>query len=75
MSVIAIDNNPVRLGCAQNNARIYGVEDRIDFILGDVMTLLPGLKADVVFVSPPWGGPEYLQQPIYDIKEMLPFDG
>lgn len=54
--VIAIDIDPVRLNCARHNARIYGVEDRIEFICGDYMTLLPRLKADVVFLSPPWGG-------------------
>lgn len=54
--VIAIDIDPVRLNCARNNARIYGVEDRIEFICGDYMALIPRLKADVVFLSPPWGG-------------------
>ncbi|KAK3822957.1 MAG: RNA cap guanine-N2 methyltransferase-domain-containing protein [Benniella sp.] len=61
--VIAIDIDPVRLMCAKHNAKIYGVEDRIEFICGDYMTLIPRLKADVVFLSPPWGGPEYLSQP------------
>lgn len=54
--VIAIDIDPVRLMCAKHNAKIYGVEDRIEFICGDYMTLIPRLKADVVFLSPPWGG-------------------
>lgn len=54
--VIAIDIDPVRLECARHNARIYGVEDRIEFICGDFMTLIPKLKADAVFLSPPWGG-------------------
>ncbi|KAF9205675.1 Trimethylguanosine synthase [Haplosporangium sp. Z 27] len=54
--VIAIDIDPVRLMCARHNAKIYGVEDRIEFICGDYMTLIPRLKADVVFLSPPWGG-------------------
>lgn len=57
--VIAIDIDPVRLNCARHNARIYGVEDRIEFICGDYMALLPRLKADVVFLSPPWGGKDF----------------
>ncbi|KAF9355368.1 Trimethylguanosine synthase [Mortierella sp. AD094] len=73
--VIAIDIDPVRLMCARHNARIYGVEDRIEFICGDYMTLIPRLKADVVFLSPPWGGPEYLAQDEFDIKRDIPMDG
>ncbi|OAQ22931.1 S-adenosyl-L-methionine-dependent methyltransferase, partial [Linnemannia elongata AG-77] len=73
--VIAIDIDPVRLACARHNARIYGVEDRIEFICGDYMTLLPRLKADVVFLSPPWGGPGYLAQDVFDIKRDIPMDG
>ncbi|KAG9064637.1 Trimethylguanosine synthase [Linnemannia hyalina] len=73
--VIAIDIDPVRLACARHNARIYGVEDRIEFICGDYMTLLPRLRADVVFLSPPWGGPGYLAQDMFDIKRDIPMDG
>ncbi|KAG9323037.1 hypothetical protein KVV02_001692 [Mortierella alpina] len=73
--VIAIDIDPVRLECAKNNARVYGVEDRIEFICGDYMTLIPGLKADAVFLSPPWGGPGYLAQDEFDLKNDIPMDG
>ncbi|KAG0004249.1 Trimethylguanosine synthase [Entomortierella chlamydospora] len=73
--VIAIDIDPVRLMCARHNAKIYGVEDRIEFICGDYMKLIPRLKADVVFLSPPWGGPEYLAQDEFDIKRDIPMDG
>lgn len=86
--MIAIDNSPVRLALARHNAIIYGVQDRIEFILADfpswakslqstqaskVLTSLgmesgassapraPAIpKIDVVFLSPPWGGPSYL---------------
>ncbi|KAF9168023.1 Trimethylguanosine synthase [Mortierella sp. AD011] len=73
--VIAIDIDPVRLMCARHNAKIYGVDDRIEFICGDYMKLIPRLKADVVFLSPPWGGPEYLAQDEFDIKRDIPMDG
>ncbi|GJJ74671.1 trimethylguanosine synthase [Entomortierella parvispora] len=73
--VIAIDIDPVRLECARHNAKIYGVDDRIEFICGDFMTLIPRLKADVVFLSPPWGGPGYLAQDMFDIKNDIPMDG
>ncbi|KAI9234917.1 MAG: RNA cap guanine-N2 methyltransferase-domain-containing protein [Podila humilis] len=73
--VIAIDIDPVRLECARHNAKIYGVEDRIEFICGDFMTLIPKLKADAVFLSPPWGGPGYLKQDEFNIKTDIPMDG
>ncbi|KAI8086364.1 RNA cap guanine-N2 methyltransferase-domain-containing protein [Halteromyces radiatus] len=73
--VIAIDIDPVKLKCAQHNAKIYGVEDRIEFILGSFYDLAPFLKADVVFLSPPWGGPSYLQEKVYNLKTMMPGNG
>ncbi|KAK7489072.1 hypothetical protein BaRGS_00019733 [Batillaria attramentaria] len=52
--VIAIDIDPEKLRLAKNNAEVYGVADRIEFVLGDYLTLAPRLTADVVFLSPPW---------------------
>ena len=54
--VIAIEINQKRLDCAKKNAEIYGVSDKIEFILGDCLEILPTLHADAVFLSPPWGG-------------------
>ncbi|KAF9514480.1 hypothetical protein BS47DRAFT_1295010 [Hydnum rufescens UP504] len=78
-TLIAVDNSPVRLALARHNAIIYGVQDRIEFILADFpsfarsLQTLPlsssssshisrsrPLKIDVVFLSPPWGGPSYI---------------
>ncbi|XP_055811082.1 uncharacterized protein LOC129880866 isoform X2 [Solanum dulcamara] len=74
--VIAIDIDPKRIDLAQYNAAIYGVRDQIDFIRGDSFVLAPNLKADVVFMSPPWGGPDYLKERTFDMKTMLrPHDG
>jgi len=67
--VIALDTNPTRLALARHNAILYGVADRIEFILSDYLSFarsylsLPSTsirKIDVVFLSPPWGGPSYL---------------
>ena len=73
--VIAIDIDPVKITLAHHNATVYGVEDRIEFIVGDYMKLIPRLKADVVFLSPPWGGPDYVSAEVFDIKTMIPLDG
>lgn len=58
--------------CCRRNAAIYGVANRVEFILGDAMKVLPTLKADAVFLSPPWGGPEYQASETFDLYSMIP---
>ncbi|EMD39118.1 hypothetical protein CERSUDRAFT_133981 [Gelatoporia subvermispora B] len=94
--VIALDTSPVRLALARHNAAIYGVEDRIEFVLADFLTFArallrtppksadqnspsgqssstsdtsPSRKIDVVFLSPPWGGPSYLTDTATDADD------
>ncbi|KDP38328.1 hypothetical protein JCGZ_04253 [Jatropha curcas] len=74
--VTAIDVDAKKIDYAYHNAAIYGVDDQIDFIKGDFFILAPNLKADTVFLSPPWGGPDYAKVKSYNIKTMLkPHDG
>lgn len=56
---------------AKHNANVYGVADRIEFIIGDFLSLCDSLKADCVFLSPPWGGPQYLKEECYDLEKSL----
>lgn len=75
-SVIAIDIDPVKISLAHHNAVVYGVADQIEFICGDFMQLASSLKAaDVVFLSPPWGGPEYATADIFDVQTMISPNG
>ena len=69
--MIAIDIDASRLELAAHNAAIYGVADKIEFILGDYLQLVPKLKADIVFLSPPWGGPKYISQSKFDLHSMV----
>lgn len=73
--VIAIDIDPVKIDLARHNAGIYGVADKIEFICGDFLLLASQLKGDVVFLSPPWGGPDYITVKLFDIKKMMHPDG
>ncbi|KAG6852997.1 hypothetical protein C0991_007679 [Blastosporella zonata] len=96
--VIALDTSPTRLALARHNAQIYGVADRIEFILSDYIsfaktyTALPHTQRarniDVVFLSPPWGGPSYLsglsdtpplggeeEHPSYSLQSIQPIHG
>lgn len=78
--VIAVDISSERLEMARINSKIYGVEDRITFICGDFIKLLPTLASQLnlarppVFLSPPWGGPKYLDSVFYDLDQTKPVD-
>ena len=50
--VIAIDIDPVKIACAIRNAEIYGVADRIEFIVGDYFHIMPQLKVSVQKLYP-----------------------
>lgn len=73
--VVAVEIDPHKVELARHNARIYGVEDMIEFVVGDFFRLAPYLKADLVFLSPPWGGPSYNQTPMYTLDMLMPKDG
>ncbi|KAF0769305.1 trimethylguanosine synthase-like [Aphis craccivora] len=68
--VIAVDIDPYKIKLAQNNAKIYGVADKIEFIVGNFFEISSMLRADVVCMSPPWGGPEYLIDNSFSITSM-----
>lgn len=83
MHVVATELDETRIAMAQHNAGIYQVEQYIDFILADALRMdriwrrprhgtSPPLGA--VFLSPPWGGPEYLRIETFDVATMLPLD-
>ncbi|KAL0700232.1 hypothetical protein Bca4012_056354 [Brassica carinata] len=74
-SVIAIDINPERVKMAMNNAKVYGVANHVDFIVGDFFQLAPSLKGDVLFLSPPWGGPNYCKVESFKMDMLQPKDG
>ncbi|KAK9098172.1 hypothetical protein Syun_025217 [Stephania yunnanensis] len=72
--VVAIDIDPRKIESALNNAKIYGVEGQIDFVVGDFLQQASSLKADVVFLSPPWGGPSYKNVKKFTLDLLKPKD-
>jgi trimethylguanosine synthase len=59
--IFAVEKDPATLACAKHNARIYGVEEKIWWIQGDIFQVskkrLNGVVENaVIFGSPPWGG-------------------
>lgn len=55
------------------------VSARVDLVNISFLELFAGcsvrLRADGVFLSPPWGGPLYLRSPTYDLSWLQPVDG
>ncbi|KAK6537679.1 hypothetical protein TWF694_011853 [Orbilia ellipsospora] len=72
--VIAVDHDETMLACAKHNARIYGVEEKIEFVKADFFEFAEKWTRDidigVVFLSPPWGGPSYKHEAIFDLESM-----
>lgn len=59
--VYAIEKDPAVLRCAQHNAEVYGVADKITWFQGDCFEIIKSQLKDlapysVLFASPPWGG-------------------
>ncbi|KAI1072174.1 hypothetical protein LB507_002873 [Fusarium sp. FIESC RH6] len=88
--VISIERDPSTLACAQNNSKVYGVEPGlITWILGDSFEYLdrlinrpeelhPDLRVNldetVLFASPPWGGPGYRTDEVFNLYNMQPYN-
>ncbi|XP_022663931.1 uncharacterized protein LOC111251537 isoform X3 [Varroa destructor] len=72
--VYANDLEEHEISSARQLAALYGVEHKMTFSCGDLFQLRPEDFGDIdaLVFSPPWGGPEYLSKPIFDISEMTP---
>jgi len=59
-AVLAIEADRERLELARHNAGLYGVRDRIRFVHGDAIVLVPTFAdpSALLFIDPPWG-PDY----------------
>lgn len=87
--IIAVEKDAATLACAQHNAEVYGVPaGAITWVNGDSFEYLNALvhrpedlhsdlRADrdktVVFASPPWGGPGYRTDDVFDLYTMQPY--
>jgi trimethylguanosine synthase len=87
--VIAIERDASTLACAQHNAEIHGVQDYITWINADSFEYLSLLNSSpsslgddlrvdvektVLFGSPPWGGPGYRTDEVFDLSTMEPYN-
>ena len=77
-SVFGIEADAATLACAEHNAEVYGVRNRITFVHGDCFQVLKRrfkglLGRAVVFGSPPWGGVGYGEHQVFDLRGMQPY--
>jgi SAM-dependent methyltransferase len=54
LRVVAIERDPRRLAAAQHNAKVYGVSERITFVLGDARERVSEHRGALWFVDAPW---------------------
>ncbi|ESZ97952.1 hypothetical protein SBOR_1675 [Sclerotinia borealis F-4128] len=77
--VIAIEKDPSVIACAENNAYVYGITNQITWVNGDCFEYLKTHASSinpsetVIFASPPWGGPGYTTENIFDLSTMQPY--
>jgi len=78
-TIIAIEKDPSVIACAQHNANIYGVFEQITWINDDSFSYLEKNSTSidpsktVIFASPPWGGPGYTTDKIFNLNTMAPY--
>lgn len=77
--VIAIEKDPAVLACGQHNASLYGASEYITWINDDSFSYLEANLSSidpsktVVFASPPWGGPGYTSDEVFNLNTMQPY--
>jgi predicted RNA methylase len=69
--VYAIDIDQNKINITKNNAKVYDCPENIEYIKGDFLKSHKGVKADYVFLSPPWGGVKYKDTDVYSIKDLM----
>lgn len=57
--VVAVDVDAGRLAMARHNARVYGVEDRVEWVCAEAAVVVAERRADLLVLDPPWGGRAY----------------
>jgi 16S rRNA G966 N2-methylase RsmD len=70
--VIAVDIDQKKLEMLDNNAEIYEVRPNVTLVHSDFLKFETSEKIDVVFASPPWGGPDYINSEKFNFCDIFP---
>ncbi|XP_022672708.1 uncharacterized protein LOC111255234 isoform X2 [Varroa destructor] len=68
--VLAVDIDVNRIAMAKNNAKVYGVDRKVEFVVANMEHFVPRVAPDAIFMSPPWGGPEYKNKGTFKLDDM-----
>lgn len=60
--VNAIELDKLRYDYLRHNMTVLGVHERVQCFCGDALNVCLTLRQDLIFLDPPWGGPEYKTQ-------------
>lgn len=64
--VNAIEINKIRYYYLLNNLSVYNLRKKVDTYNKDFTKFIYELKQDIIYIDPPWGGPDYYKEK--DIK-------
>ena len=68
--VVAVEVDAGRLAMARANAEVYGVAGKVEWVEGRWEEVKGGIRGDVVFLAPPWGGVGYRERVTYGLGEV-----
>lgn len=57
--VYAIEIDRVKYEYLRHNMMVMNLHSVVESICGDALDICPNIHQDVIFIDPPWGGPEY----------------
>lgn len=57
--VFAVEIDPTKYDYLRHNMMVMGLHQVVESICGDALVVCPTLLQDIIFIDPPWGGPEY----------------
>jgi SAM-dependent methyltransferase/predicted RNA methylase len=66
--VNAIEYDPLTCNLLKNNIKVYNLNNKVNVMCGDSSTIINNLEQDVLYMDPPWGGPDYIKHKSLDMK-------
>lgn len=57
--VFAIEIDRTKYDYLRHNMLVMGLNQVVECLCGDALQVCPRLQQDLIFIDPPWGGPEY----------------
>jgi 16S rRNA G966 N2-methylase RsmD len=63
----AVELDKLRFHYLKHNMKLLGVEN-ITFYKADLLKIVSQLEQDLIFIDPPWGGPEYKTKDKIDLE-------